>query len=82
MCFLYINGRLSPSSSKLKVKGLCGVQHQSFEFSLDSPTEYGYKFENYKHIEPEITESELSIIVMYIASCMIAKYIRISIHLV
>ena len=61
-CSLNIIGKLSPSSSKLKVDGLCGVRGESSEFSLASPTEYGYKFETYEHVvESGIIESELRI---------------------
>ena len=57
-CSLYIIGKLSPSSSKLKVDGLCGVGRESSEFSLASPTEHG--FEIYDHVaKPVIIKSEL-----------------------
>ena len=58
-CSLNIIGKLSPLSSKLKVVGMCGVNEESSEFSLASPEEYGYKFEIYQHIEPDIIESKL-----------------------
>ena len=54
MCFFYIFGKLSPSSSKIKVDGLSGVRQEPSEFSLVSPMEYGYKFEIYQHIKPYI----------------------------
>ena len=38
---------------------MCGVNEESSEFSLASPEEYGYKFEIYQHIEPDIIESKL-----------------------
>ena len=60
-CSLNIIEKLSPSSSKLKVDGLCGVSQESSEFSLASPTEHGYKFETYEHVEPDIIKSELRI---------------------
>ena len=43
----------SPSQLKLKVDGLCGRNDESSEFSLASPTEYGYHFDIYQHHEPE-----------------------------
>ena len=43
----------SPSQLKLKVEGLCGRNDESSEFSLASPTDYGYQFEIYQHHEPE-----------------------------
>ena len=58
MSFLYINGKSSSSSSKMKVNGLCGVGQEFSEFSLLSPTEYDYKFEKYEHIKPHITKSK------------------------
>ena len=54
MCFIYINGNLSSSSSILKVNGLHGIGQESSEFSLVSPTEYGYKFEIYQRMQPQI----------------------------
>ena len=59
-CFLNIIGKLSASSSKLRVDGLCGINQESSEFSLASPTEHGYKFETYEHVvKPVIIKSEL-----------------------
>ena len=60
-CSLNIIGKLSPSSSILKVDGLCGARKESSEFSLASPTEHVlcYNFEIYKYIEPSVIESEL-----------------------
>ena len=58
-CSLNIIGKLSPSSSKLKVVGMCGVNEESSEFSLTSPEEHGYKFEIYQHVEPDIIKSKL-----------------------
>ena len=65
-CSLNVIGKLSPSSSKLKVDGLCGVSQESSEFSLASPTEYGYKFEKYDHVaKPVIIKSELYNLYVY-----------------
>ena len=58
-CSINIIGKLSPSSSKLEVHGLCGVNQESSEFSLASPTEHGYKFETYEYVYPVIIKSEL-----------------------
>lgn len=53
-CVLLINGKLSLISSKLRVNGLCGIAQESSEFNLAYPTEFGYKFEVYDHIDPQI----------------------------
>ena len=56
MCHLYVISEMlisSPSQLKLKVDGLCGRNDESTEFSLASPTEYGYNFEIYQHHEPK-----------------------------
>ena len=58
-CYLHIIGKLAPSSSRLEVDGLCGVRQESSEFSLASPTEHGYKFKIYRHIEPAFIKSKL-----------------------
>ena len=59
-CSLYIIGKLSPSSSKLKVDGLCSTSKESAEFSLVSPKEYDYKFKKFSHVaKPGIIKSEL-----------------------
>ena len=54
MCFVHVIGQLSTSSSRLKVDVLCGLEQESSEFSLVSPTKYVYNFKDYQHIEPEI----------------------------
>ena len=54
MCFVHVIKQLPSSSSKIKVDGLCGLGQESSEFSLLSPTEYGYKFKTYQHIKPHI----------------------------
>ena len=74
-CSLNIIGKLSPSSSKLKVEGLCGIKEESSEFSLASPIEYGYKFEAYEHVEPVIVKSELNIEFVAIS------YVRMCVHM-
>ena len=61
-CSLNIIGKLSPSSSILKVDGLCSVRKESSEFSLASPTE----FEIYRYIEPSVIKSELYTVRTYI----------------
>ena len=53
-CLLLINGKLSVTSSRLKVNGLCGIEKESSEFNLAFPTESGYKFEVYDHTDPHI----------------------------
>ena len=70
MCFLRVIGKLSPSSSLLKVDGLCGIEQESSEFSLAFPTKHGYKFEIYQHIDPCIIESELEDMCNFIIICM------------
>lgn len=54
LCLLVISARLSPSSSSLKVNGLCGIRQESSEFSLASPTECVYKFEICEPTEPHV----------------------------
>ena len=54
MCFLHVIGQLPPSSSKIKVDGLCGLGQEPSEFSLVYPKDCGYKFKIYQHIDPEI----------------------------
>ena len=69
MCFIHIKGELSTSSSKLKIHGLCGLRQESSEFSLASPTEYGYKFDVYQHIQPhieDVTESKSAVYDIFI----------------
>ena len=69
MCFIHIKGELSTSSSKLKIHGLCGLGQESSEFSLASPTEYGYKFDIYQHVQPhieDITQSKYAIYEIFI----------------
>lgn len=64
-CLLIINGKLSITSSRLKVNGLCGVAKESSEFNLAFPTESGYRFELYDHIDPHIiitSKTKLSVI--------------------
>ena len=43
------------------VDGLHGIRNESSEFSLASPTKYGYKFKKHEHIEAQIIKSELHI---------------------
>ena len=59
LCFIYIIGKLSASSSKLKVDGLCCVGQESSEFNLASPTENNYKFEIYQHIQPHVVNKSM-----------------------
>lgn len=54
MCFIHVIRKLSSSSSILKVDGLCGMECKSSEFSLAFPTEHGYRFEIYEHVEAQI----------------------------
>ena len=53
-CVLLINGKLSLTSSRLRVNGLRGIAQESTEFNLAFPTESGYRFEVYDHIDPNI----------------------------
>jgi len=43
------------------VDGLHGIRNESSEFSLASPTKYGYKFQKHEHIEAQIVKSMLHI---------------------
>ena len=80
-CSLNIIGKLSPLSGEVIVDGLCGIDQESSEFSLASPTEHGYKFETYELVEPVIVKSELFnlyvFILMYV--CIICMYIYVHI---
>ena len=55
-CVLLIYKKLSLISSRLRVKRLCGIAQESSEFNLAFPTKFGYSFEVYDHIDPQIVQ--------------------------
>ena len=55
-CVLLIYQKLSLISSRLRVKRLCGIAQESSEFNLAFPTKFGYSFEVYDHIDPQIVQ--------------------------